>query len=214
MPKLSNLTPLELQTLQRHEAVITKGINSFVEVGNALSAIRDSRLYRADFSTFEDYCKTKWHMVRQTAFQFINAAKVVENIKDAEISNVSHGLQIEPPKNERQARPLAQLDSKEEQVQAWRTANEKAKLSERPVTAEDVKKAVEEIKQPEKPKEILKDDIEKKTEPKKEVIKRQEPALAMQYAIMAISQLERIRPKDPDKQKALDRVVKWIEENR
>lgn len=74
-------------------------------------------------------------------------------------------------------------------------------------TQKEIKEAAEIIEEnPEEAKEILNG--------KKEVKKEHEPALAMQYATMAISQLTRILPKDPDKQKALDKVEKWIEENR
>lgn len=90
--------------------------------------------------------------------------------------------EIEPPKNEAQARPLAQLDTKEEQIQAWRSANEKAKLSERPVTANDVKEAVNEIKetkQPEKKKEL---------EDKKEVVElsKSSQCLCVDIALLRI----------------------------
>jgi hypothetical protein len=34
---------------------------AFVKVGLALARIRDARLYRAEFPTFEAYCQTKWH---------------------------------------------------------------------------------------------------------------------------------------------------------
>src|SRR6185369_17999663 len=59
---------LELQTLnipertefKRCEAIIAKGWHTFVEVGKALTLIRDHRLYRADYKTFEAYCRLKW----------------------------------------------------------------------------------------------------------------------------------------------------------
>jgi len=37
---------------------------------------------------------------------------------------------------------------------------------------------------------------------------------AMQFAVVAISQLERIRDDDPKRQQALNRVVAWIEKHR
>ncbi len=51
MPILSENTTTQLsksesQQLSKLESVITKGMKTFVEVGNALKEIRDSRLYR------------------------------------------------------------------------------------------------------------------------------------------------------------------------
>lgn len=37
---------------------------------------------------------------------------------------------------------------------------------------------------------------------------------AMQYAVIAISQLTRIRKDDPERNSAFDRVINWIEENK
>jgi len=40
MPKVSALQPLEVQTLQRHEEVIKKGINSFKDVSKAVEEVK------------------------------------------------------------------------------------------------------------------------------------------------------------------------------
>lgn len=82
------------------EIAIEQGLQTFVEVGNALLEIRDSRLYRAHFGTFEDYCRGRWGIERRHAYRLIDAARVV--------NNVSHGTQILPT-GERQARPLSHL---------------------------------------------------------------------------------------------------------
>ena len=54
------LVESERSELLQHEQVIEKGLKTFVDVGNALLAIRDKRLYRQGFGTFEDYCKDRW----------------------------------------------------------------------------------------------------------------------------------------------------------
>jgi hypothetical protein len=50
-------------------------------------------------------------MARQTAYQFIEASYVIQNVR--------HGRQKVLPANERQARPLTKLDTPELQQQAW-----------------------------------------------------------------------------------------------
>ena len=42
------------------EMVIEMGWSTFVEVGLALARIRDARLYRIEFDTFETYCRERW----------------------------------------------------------------------------------------------------------------------------------------------------------
>ena len=45
----------ERNELERCEVVIRQGLETFIEVGQALMTIRDKRLYRIEFGTFEDY---------------------------------------------------------------------------------------------------------------------------------------------------------------
>jgi hypothetical protein len=91
------------------EAKVERSLKAFWEIGQALGQIRDRRLYRQDFSTFEDYCTNRWEMSRRWAYQLIEAATVYENVR--------HGAQILPA-NERQVRPLTALPS-QEQPRAW-----------------------------------------------------------------------------------------------
>ena len=66
----------------------------------------EAKLYRASHGTFEEYCRERWGMARSTAYQLVDASKVVENVR--------HGGQIPPPESERQARPLAKLPAEEQ----------------------------------------------------------------------------------------------------
>ena len=51
------LSEVEEQALKKYEEIISKGLNTFLEVGHALAEIRDRRLYRATHDTFEPYCR-------------------------------------------------------------------------------------------------------------------------------------------------------------
>lgn len=108
---MDSLAISERQELQRHEQIIQQGLNTFVEVGQALAAIRDSRLYREDYSTFEDYCKDKWGMKQSRVYQFMDAAQVVKQLQSSTIVELL-------PTTESQARPLTKLEPAE-QVRAW-----------------------------------------------------------------------------------------------
>lgn len=113
------LLPLSLaenDDLAACEAAIQGGLQTFMEVGAALLKIRDGTLYRSSHGTFEDYCRDRWNIARRTAYQLMEAAEVVENVR--------HGAQT-VPENERQARPLTSLDP-DQQSEAWSRAVETA----------------------------------------------------------------------------------------
>lgn len=121
-----------LDSLPHYEAVIERGLQTFCEVGEALLAIRDGRLYRQDYSTFEDYCTSRWHISRIHAHRLIDAAQVVDNLRMLPIGNIL-------PVTESQARPLAVLPPPE-QAEAWRAVIEAA--GENKITAGQVQQAV------------------------------------------------------------------------
>lgn len=106
---MSELTTTESARLTELESTIGHGLQIFVEVGNALTEIRDGRLYRIESATFEDYCRERWGIERRQAYRLIDAARV--------FNNVSNWTQI-PPTNESQARPLASL-TPDQQREVW-----------------------------------------------------------------------------------------------
>lgn len=95
--------------------MIERGLNTFTEVGNALLAIRDQRLYRAGHGTFEDYCQQRWGFSRIRAHQLIEAAGTALTI-------VNSGLPA--PSNEGQARMLAHIPSPQ-RAEVWRETLER-----------------------------------------------------------------------------------------
>lgn len=132
---------LEQTELQQHEAVIGRGLQTFVEVGNALMAIRDSRLYRATHRSFEEYCKERWAMTYRHANRLIGAASVIQHLG-----------QISPivPANVEQANPLASLPP-ETQPLAWQEAVDTAPGGK--ITGLHVASVVERYKPPVVPSE-------------------------------------------------------------
>ncbi len=95
------LTTTEAATLASCEATIEQGTKTFLEVGNALSTIRDQRLYRADYGSFEEYLQERWASLggRRVADRLIAAAEIEADLRPI-------GLTLE---NESQARPLTSL---------------------------------------------------------------------------------------------------------
>jgi VRR-NUC domain len=81
----------EHERLDGLEAIIERGVQTFVEVGEALMEIRDSRLYKQTHSSFESYLRERWKMSRPRGYQLIDAAKLSTTVDS-------------PPENEWQAR--------------------------------------------------------------------------------------------------------------
>ncbi|MEG4517234.1 MULTISPECIES: hypothetical protein [unclassified Microcoleus] len=104
----------ERARLQELELIVEQGLQTFYEVGKALNEILVQKLYRETHKTFEVYCLEKWNIARRTAYQFIEAALVMENL-----CAIAHIL----PRKENQVRPLTKL-SPELQIQIWQEAVE------------------------------------------------------------------------------------------
>lgn len=131
------LSATETAELANAERVIALGLATFVQVGDALATIRDERLYRSSHGTFEAYARERWGMERTRAYQLIDAAEVT-----ASLSTI---VDTPKPANEAQARPLAKLKAKPEEVaEAWGNAVE---ASGGKPTAADVADAVAELQQ-------------------------------------------------------------------
>jgi len=110
------LSSPEQQRFAGHEAAIEHGLQTFVSVGNALLAIRDDRLYRQDYATFEDYCRERWNIERRRAYQLMDAAAIVNNIAP-DVKNFTH--------RESHVAPLTHLDPAD-QREVWQEAIETA----------------------------------------------------------------------------------------
>jgi hypothetical protein len=72
----TTLEPAEKRQRSECEEIIRQGWDTFLEVGRALEAIRDKRLYRDRHATFEDYCGQKWDFSKTHANRLIEAASV------------------------------------------------------------------------------------------------------------------------------------------
>ena len=146
MAETTALTTAEAADLDRHERIIARSISSFFEVGEALVDIRDRRLWRGAYESFEDYCDRRWHFTTRRARQLIAGAKVVKNLAGAS-AKAENGTTV-PLLNERSAREVAKAP---EEKQAEVVARAAAKANGKAPTAKQVREAVEEVKREEAP---------------------------------------------------------------
>ena len=126
------ITLAESGRLVELERTIKRGLETFLEVGEALAEIRDKKLYRIEYSTFEAYCRDKWKMSDRRARQLIDSVAIVESIGKS-------GTHV--PVSEAQVRPLAKLEPKK-RAEAFSLAVELAKGKE--PTMDQVAQAVAE----------------------------------------------------------------------
>ena len=131
----SLLTSNERRDLEQAERKIAAGLRSFLEVGSALKAIRDRRLFRQHFKSFEEYCAKRWDFSRQRGYELLGASDVV-----ADLSAVADIRVL--PVNEAQARPLTVLRAAAHRRRAWKLALRIADKAGRAVTARDTEEAV------------------------------------------------------------------------
>ena len=125
------------QKLEQCETVIERGLQTFIEVGLALSEIRDFRLYRFEYGTFEIYLHARWDISRSRAYQLIEASQVtraMSTIVDAEL-----------PLTESQARELVGLDTE----LAARVMRETVDRVRGKVTAKAIEQTRERVTEPE-----------------------------------------------------------------
>jgi hypothetical protein len=80
----------ESQRLAELEKLIAKGQKTFVEVGLALAEIRDLRLYKREYSGFEEYCREKWGWEKRYTQYVIAGAEAVQSLPDETRTLVHH----------------------------------------------------------------------------------------------------------------------------
>ncbi len=82
--------------------------------------VRDARLYKSEFGTFENYCRSRWRMSRSYAHRLMESASVVGNLLP--IGNT--------PETESQTREIASFSHNAELQQAvWQVAQATAQAN-------------------------------------------------------------------------------------
>lgn len=133
---MNALAHTERDRLADCEQVIERGLQTFREVGTALAAIRDERLYREAYGTFEEYCRERWGLSETYAYDIIASAGTASAI--AETGQ-------EPPAKESQARELSRTPEPD-RADVWRQANERTDGNP---TARVIREVRQEREQPE-----------------------------------------------------------------
>ena len=113
-PAETGLTKEDGERLEELVAVVDRGMMSFVAVGNALAEINARHLYRiTDHDSFAEFCRDRWHITRQRAWQLMNSAGV------AKILDQENPATAERPASESQARVLSTIKQPTLMADVW-----------------------------------------------------------------------------------------------
>lgn len=123
----NEITKIERDDLKNCESTLESAESILMASAIALTRIRDGKLYRQDYSTFEEYLKGRWGWSRSYAHRLIEAA----SIKMLPIGNKIQ--------NEGQARAILSVPEKHRELVIER-ASEAG-----PITAKSISKAAEQI---------------------------------------------------------------------
>ncbi len=126
---LEPITLDESKRLIELEKTVEAGRQTFIAVGTALAEIRDTRLYKADFATFDEYCDKRWGFTRAHAHRLIEAASLAKEMSP--VGDIP---------NERTARELARVPAVERAI-VVKAATAKANSAGRKMTSKDISQA-------------------------------------------------------------------------
>lgn len=121
-------------TLEKNiHAALKTGTEIVLIIGTALDEIRDGKLYKEEYGTFEAYVNNKFSMKRSRAYHLMSAARVIKELQ-------AHFKETELPKNESVVRPLMKFKG-QQLIDIWQAV---LKTYENP-RREDVEAAIEKI---------------------------------------------------------------------
>lgn len=105
---------------ERFDQIVRRGLGTFIEVGHALTEIRDRELWRAGgHGSWATYCPVVGGLTKTHANRLINSFEIASRL--AQVTPIGA-----TPAAESQVRPLSKLKQPEQQVLAWSRATERA----------------------------------------------------------------------------------------
>ena len=136
-------TDLAALPTEELEAIVSRGVRTFMEVGSALKVLHDRRAYlERGYGSFDDYCRALWSFSRQHGYRLIVAVETAAALSVA--NGDTDDPPLPPPANEAQVRALAPLkDRPVVLAEAWRRATETAPNGK--ITAQHVTRVVETV---------------------------------------------------------------------
>ena len=135
---LENITMIEALRRNELEKIIKKGFVPFMEMGFALAEIKEKKLYRDTYATFEEYCKEKWGFSRTYSYYVIKGSEAIKSLPQHTFTRVN---------TEKQARAVSKVRP-EKRNDVVLAASAKAESEGRPMTSKDITDAASEQEPP------------------------------------------------------------------
>jgi protein gp37 len=132
------LSQVEQQDFHRLNEIVSTGMRAGVDAATALFEIRERRLYRAGFATFEEYCQNVHSLTRQYANRLIIAGRVRAEMETIVSKN---GLPL--PVLEGHLRALARVKDPHKRVEIYSGLLGEAKRTGCLLTAERIEARVD-----------------------------------------------------------------------
>jgi hypothetical protein len=118
-PDCAPLSAAEKSRLHELERVVEKHLDGFLAVGKSLAEIRNLRLYRQHYPTFEAYLRERWALSRSRADELIRSTTCAELLLSTTGSE-NGDTPLSPGTAEIVLRPISQLPEGDLQGQVWR----------------------------------------------------------------------------------------------
>jgi hypothetical protein len=129
------LSDEELQEFRHLDRTVAKAAKAFVDAGIALARIKEKKLYRQKYDTFEEYCSAVHNISRSYAYHLAKAGAIVHGMSTIEdISQESLNL-LQCESHVRELARLPDTESRVEILEIVADGNE--------VTAARIREAVE-----------------------------------------------------------------------
>ncbi|PXA05730.1 hypothetical protein DDZ13_02345 [Coraliomargarita sinensis] len=133
------LSPDEKSRLKACLECIDRGLEAFVQMGEALATIRDEKLYRSTHKTFEAFVAEVVLITRARAYQLIaNSEVYTEMSKILDISKTN----LPMPTRESHIAELARIKDPHKRMAVWKDVVKKCDAGRRAVTAPVLQEAV------------------------------------------------------------------------
>ena len=133
-PQSQPLTDEERADFDRYGARFKEIENTWMEFGEAILDIRERRLYRGEYKTFEAFCRNEIAMGKSNVNRQLQCSQVAKHL----------ATNVAIPLLEGHVRPLLRLNDPAKQVLAFQQAVDQAKKENKPLTALHVTRAVRE----------------------------------------------------------------------
>ncbi len=105
-------------------------------MGRALTEVRDRKLYRAEYGTFEDYAEQRHELSTSQTYRLIDCAGVMGELKKVPRAGQTHPIL---PTSQRQCLELTCVPS-DDLPEAWQTVVEHAEEKDETITAKLIRK--------------------------------------------------------------------------